>query len=110
MKWLDKIIALFSKRPPAMGDLPQKGMPLQVVASFAGSLAGTQPGEIACDEVDSLMDGFAEIMARGEDASRIMPLVRLHIDHCPECREELEALLAVIEAYQQDDHHAAKVG
>jgi predicted anti-sigma-YlaC factor YlaD len=34
---------------------------------------------------------------RGEDASQFMPLVQKHLNMCPDCREEYEALLKMME-------------
>ena len=58
----------------------------------------TQATEIACDEAYRFMDQFAERVARGEDAGRLMPLVRQHLDRCPDCREEFDALLRALDA------------
>jgi hypothetical protein len=56
----------------------------------------TQSIELSCDEVEQLLDQFAELAQQGEDVSEIMPLVKNHVDLCPECREEFEALLRVL--------------
>jgi predicted anti-sigma-YlaC factor YlaD len=34
---------------------------------------------------------------RGEDASHLMPMVQKHLNMCPDCREEYEALLKMME-------------
>ena len=35
---------------------------------------------------------------RGEDAASMLPLVNKHLEMCPDCREEFEALLRVLRA------------
>ncbi len=58
----------------------------------------TQAQEYSCDDAYRLMDRFAEIVARGEDAAMLMPLVQKHLEMCPDCREEFDALLQALNA------------
>ncbi len=66
-------------------------------------IAITDEREIACDEVYSLLDQFTEMVARGEDASRLMPLVQKHLELCPDCREEYELLLSMLKAVTDEN-------
>ena len=59
-------------------------------------LSHTQEVELSCDEVFALLDQFAELAARGEDVSNLMPLVKHHIDMCPDCREEYKVLESIL--------------
>jgi hypothetical protein len=61
-------------------------------------LAMTQDEEIYCDEVYRVLDQFAEAAARGEDPSEFLPLVAQHLELCPCCLEEYEALLKILQA------------
>lgn len=61
------------------------------------SLAMTEEHEISCDEVYAVLDQFAEAVRRGEHVLIFMPLVRQHLDMCPDCREEYEAVLAMLQ-------------
>ena len=56
----------------------------------------TQDIEVSCDEVEQILDQFAELVQRGEDVKELMPLVKNHVDLCPECREEFEALMRIL--------------
>jgi hypothetical protein len=58
----------------------------------------TQEIELPCDDVYMILDQYTEVVARGEDAKQLMPLVEHHIEICPDCREEFEALLRILEA------------
>ena len=58
----------------------------------------TQEVEFSCDEVYRLLDQYTEIVNQGENAHKLMPLVEHHIDICPDCREEFEALLRILQA------------
>jgi hypothetical protein len=64
-------------------------------------IARRRPRELLCDEVHVLIDQFAEMKMRGEDPTRLMPLVQQHLEMCPDCREEYEALLEAIRIDQQ---------
>jgi hypothetical protein len=57
----------------------------------------TQKNEISCDEVYAVLDQFAEAVNRGEDILALMPLVKQHMDMCPDCREEYEAILRMLQ-------------
>ncbi len=61
-------------------------------------LAVTRDNELSCDEVYTLLDQFAEAISRGEAVKEWMTPVGQHLKVCPDCREEYEALLAMIEA------------
>jgi hypothetical protein len=53
--------------------------------------------EMPCDQVFSRLDEYVEKQVHGENAARMMPLLREHFDLCPDCCEEYEALLNVLE-------------
>jgi hypothetical protein len=61
------------------------------------SLAMTREPEISCDEVFAVLDQFTEAILRGENPLVFMPLVRQHLDMCPDCREEYETLLRMLQ-------------
>ncbi|MDY6874803.1 MAG: hypothetical protein SWK90_01170 [Chloroflexota bacterium] len=44
------------------------------------------------------MDRFVEIMLVGKNVAAAMPLVQDHLQRCRDCREEFEALLAMLRA------------
>ena len=56
----------------------------------------TQEDEVSCDEFDRFLDEYAELARNVEDMHEIMPLVKNHIDLCPECKEEFEALMRIL--------------
>jgi hypothetical protein len=61
-------------------------------------LMKTQELELDCEEVFDVLDLYAEAAARGEDPKDILPKVKQHLELCPCCEEELEAMLRVLEA------------
>lgn len=61
-------------------------------------VAATREQEIGCEEAYAFLDVYADLIRRGEDASALMPLVHHHLEMCPDCREEFDALLLALEA------------
>ena len=52
----------------------------------------TEEDEISCSECFERVSGFVELELAGEDPAARMPEVRQHLDQCPACREEYQAL------------------
>ena len=75
----------------------QKELPRETVLGIMRVLE-TMPEdeEITCEELYNRLDEYVEREVDKNDASRIMPVIREHLDVCPECCEEYEALLEVL--------------
>ncbi len=58
----------------------------------------TQEVEFSCEDVYNILDQYTELVYHGDDSAELMPLVEHHIEICPDCREEFEALLRILEA------------
>ncbi|HMD89370.1 MAG TPA: hypothetical protein VKF38_09430 [Anaerolineaceae bacterium] len=56
----------------------------------------TRPDELSCDEIENLLCQFSEVVQEGGEAAGLMPLIEHHLQICPDCREEFEALLRVL--------------
>jgi hypothetical protein len=52
----------------------------------------TQEEEISCSECFDQVAHFVEVELSGVDAVAQMPKVRHHLDQCPACRTEYEAI------------------
>lgn len=72
-------------------------LPDEVVEGFLRVLEEVRIDDMPCSEVFSRLDEYVEKEVGGEDAARLMPLLREHFDLCPDCCEEYETLLAVLE-------------
>jgi len=79
------------KRHPKPNSAPDPAM-----QALLGMISMTDEQELSCDDVFALLDQFAEMVKRGEDASHLMPMVQKHLTMCPDCREEYEALLKMM--------------
>lgn len=68
----------------------------EAVLGFLRVLETVDTEEISCDELYGKLDQYVELEVDKKDAARIMPLMREHLDVCPECCEEYETLLHVV--------------
>ena len=62
-------------------------------------------GDADCASAARHFTMLGEAALNGEDIRDVMPEVAAHIVHCPDCREEYEALLAVLRAEQFGETH-----
>lgn len=76
---------------------PRNKMEDEVVIKFIKVLEDVQHGGLTCEEMYSQLDEFVEREVNSHDAAKIMPLIQDHIDICPECCDEYEALLDILE-------------
>jgi hypothetical protein len=63
----------------------------------------TRPDELNCGECFDIIDTFAELKLAGKNTAEAMPLVQDHLDRCPPCKEEFEALLDALRALSKSD-------
>lgn len=62
------------------------------------SLSITQEEEMTCGECFEEVDQYVDMLREGKSPAEVMPMVKNHIQICPPCREEFEALLEALEA------------
>ena len=58
-------------------------------------LLGPPGMEVGCDECFDRLDEYVEIELAGLDADAAVPGLGAHLEGCPACREEHDALLAL---------------
>ena len=59
-------------------------------------LETTLDNAYSCEEAFALLDEYVELVANTEEAERVMPLVKNHLDLCPDCHDEFEILLHIL--------------
>jgi len=75
----------------------QKELPNEAVLGMLRVLEEVPEGEeISCSELYAKLDEYVEREVDKKDAAYLMPLIREHLDICPDCCEEYEALLDVL--------------
>ena len=75
---------------------PREELSNEAVLGFLRVLENVDKEEITCDELYAKLDEYVEREIDQKDAAKIMPLIRDHLDICPDCCDEYEALLNVI--------------
>jgi len=75
-------------------------MPLdkQQLRSLISQVAQTREDELTCDECLAGMAEFAETQLVETELSAALRRIEAHLAFCPECTEEYELLLAMLEA------------
>lgn len=68
------------------------------LAVVGREIASTQDVEYDCNDVYRLLDQFAEAVLRGEATAPWMPLIHAHLERCPDCRAEYDALMRALQA------------
>ena len=75
----------------------QKELRPEAVVGILRVLETVPPDEeISCEDLYARLDEYVELEVDQKDAAQIMPIIREHLDVCPECCEEYEALLDVL--------------
>jgi len=74
----------------------------ETVLSFLHVLESVREEGASCDEIYARIDEYVENEVDKKDAAQLMPLIREHLDLCPECCEEYEALLDVLDKTSKD--------
>lgn len=67
----------------------------EILVDLMQRLEKTVENAYCCEEVFALMDEYVELVDE-EEAKRLMPLVKNHLDMCQDCHDEYEILLHVL--------------
>ena len=67
-------------------------------AALAKLTAVTRPDEIACDDWLELVAEYVDLLKCGREIPARLQPVQDHVEVCPECAEELAALLSPFES------------
>lgn len=101
---LNKIKKLFSKtkqpmnkpNPSAERPLSETNITQDTLVDLMHRLEKTMTNAYSCEEAFALLDEYVELVADDEEAAQLMPLVKNHIDMCPDCRDKFEILLHIL--------------
>jgi len=70
----------------------------EMIKALMNRLIFTEEGEISCDDGHGVLAEFAELQQQGENIFSLMPWVQKHLEMCPDCREEYQALLHMLDS------------
>ena len=74
----------------------------EVVIGFLRVLEEARIQDVPCSEVYSRLDEYVDKDVHGRDAASLIPLLREHLDCCPDCYEEYEALLRILQTSSKE--------
>ena len=66
------------------------------IQSLVGLIVTTEPDQASCDDCYGQIGEFAEISLEGRELSEGMASIQRHLEQCPCCRGEYEALLEAL--------------
>lgn len=69
------------------------------LGDWLAAISTTQDEEIDCDTLFALIEEVVEAAVAGVDVRSLLPHVAVHLDHCPDCRDLYETLLALMEEH-----------
>ena len=70
----------------------------ETIRKMLKSVQSTRDTELTCGHCHEELDQFIEMKLAGKNPEEAKPLVQEHLDRCPPCKEEYEALLEAIQA------------
>ncbi len=68
------------------------------IDELLGRLLGPTGPEVTCDECFEHLDRYVEAELAGHDAEAVVPGMRAHLEGCPACAEDRDALRALLAA------------
>jgi hypothetical protein len=64
------------------------------LSEWLRSIATTEDDEVDCDALWQSAERLITSGTRGDDLRQVLPELALHLEHCPDCRELYETLMA----------------
>ncbi len=74
-----------------------------VLSTLMRQVEQTKEGMYSCKETFDLLDEYIDYSIDNEDAAKLMPLVKAHLDACPPCTQQYEVLQRILEATSTDE-------
>ena len=75
-----------------------KKLDVDTLKQMVRGIMSSRADEIDCDECFEQLDRFSELSLAGKSADEALPLVKRHLETCPDCKEEFEVLLKALNA------------
>ena len=72
----------------------------KLIKEMVREIVTTREDEMDCPECFEHMDHFADLLLNGKELPDLMLRLRDHLEHCPHCNEEFDALLNALRGPQ----------
>lgn len=66
----------------------------QRLQKWLEEIASTEDEELDCNDLEAVIERVVAVGESGEDISELLPAIAVHLDHCPECTDWYDALVA----------------
>ncbi|MCI0712273.1 MAG: hypothetical protein L0154_19115 [Chloroflexi bacterium] len=97
---------LLSNQTPEVSNLYRQ----EQIKSLLDCLSTTLDNEADCEQFNMEMDCLAEMIAAGKARGDVLsPEMEAHIKHSNDCREEFEALIAILRAEEAGELGSSEV-
>jgi hypothetical protein len=70
----------------------------QTIVALMKQLAEVKSDQYSCADSSALLDEYVDLAADAQEAALLMPLVKAHLDACPDCHQSFEILLNILKA------------
>lgn len=70
----------------------------ELIVELMEQLKHTHENQYSCADSYALLDEYVDLVADDRDAELLMPLVKAHLDACPDCHQKFEILLDILKA------------
>lgn len=89
----------------AMGSSPK--LTEKSIVDLMQRLQATHEDSYSCEEAYALFEEYVELVASDEEAALLMPLVKNHVDMCPDCTEHFQILVSILQSELDTDNMVA---
>lgn len=75
----------------------------QQIQTLVGLIATAESDQVSCDDCFGQIGEFAEMALEGRELSEGMKLIQRHLEQCPCCQGEYEALMEALQELKPKD-------
>ena len=63
--------------------------------------------DISCGDCDEEVARYVDMLQLGEDPAALLPHIKMHLECCGGCKEQMEALVVMVESQAKDNEDSA---
>jgi hypothetical protein len=73
----------------------ESGFDRERLRKWLSDIASTEDEEVDCQALEDILETVVAMAEGGQDIREVLPDIAVHMDHCPECAECYETLVAL---------------